>query len=139
MRNTIRIEIEWGDCDPAEIVYYPNYFRWFNFGAHKLFDAVGLPFARLIKDYNVLGVPLLDVQATFRAPSRFGDILMVTSQIGEWRNKSFVVNHEIYRDDTLCVEGREIRAWVAKDDTRPGGIRALPVPAEIKRRFAGID
>ena len=21
-----RIDIEWGDCDPADIVYFPNYF-----------------------------------------------------------------------------------------------------------------
>lgn len=27
-RRTIRIE--WGDCDPAGIVFYPRYFEWFD-------------------------------------------------------------------------------------------------------------
>ena len=71
--NSIEIEIEWGDCDPAGIVYYPNFFRWFNRGAHKLFDAVGLPFHELIKDQDTVGVPLLDAKATFHAPVRFGE------------------------------------------------------------------
>ncbi len=42
-RNSIDITVEWGDCDPAGIVFYPNYFRWFNQGAHALFGAAGMP------------------------------------------------------------------------------------------------
>ena len=26
--NTTKLEIQFGDCDPAGIVYYPNYFRF---------------------------------------------------------------------------------------------------------------
>jgi 4-hydroxybenzoyl-CoA thioesterase len=124
--NSIRIEIEWGDCDPAEIVYYPNFFRWFNKGAHMLFDAVGLPFHLLIKERDTVGVPLLDAQATFLAPVRFGDVLTVTSGIAD-------------NGDVLAVEGREIRAWVTKDPDSPKGMRAVPVPDDIKQRFAAGD
>lgn len=135
-KNSIEIEIEWGDCDPADIVYYPNFFRWFNNGAHKLFDSVGLPFHELIKRQNTVGVPLLDVQATFHAPVRFGDTITVTSWIEEWRNKSFVVSHEIRNGKVLSVEGREIRAWAEKDPDSPKGLRAVPIPQEVKKRFA---
>jgi 4-hydroxybenzoyl-CoA thioesterase len=135
-RNRIEVEIEWGDCDPADIVYYPNFFRWFNRGAHKLFDAVGLPFHELIKDRDTVGVPLLDARATFLAPVRFGDVVTVTSWIEEWRNKSFVVGHQIHNKDVLSVEGQEIRAWVRKDPDKPNGLRAVPIPDDIKRRFA---
>lgn len=136
LKNTVQVEIEWGDCDPAEIVYYPNYFRWFNYGAHKLFDAAGLPFHRLIKDEGTLGVPLLDAHARFHAPVRFGDVIAVTSQIREWRNRSFVVAHQIHNGGVLSVEGQEIRAWVIRDPDSPKGIRAVPVPEEIKRRLS---
>ncbi len=135
LKNRIEIEIEWGDCDPAGIVYYPNYFRWFNYGAHKLFGAAGLPVHEMFKDQGIVGVPLLDAKATFLSPVRFGDTITVTSEIAEWRNKSFVVMHEIHYADVLAVEGREIRAWVVVDKTRPKGLRAIPVPDEIKARF----
>ena len=134
--NSIEIEIEWGDCDPAEIVYYPNFFRWFNKGAHMLFDAVGLPFHRLIRERDTIGVPLLDARATFHAPVRFGDVITVTSGIAEWRNSSFVVSHRIANGDVLSVEGQEIRAWVKRDPDSPGGLRAVPVPDDVKARFA---
>jgi hypothetical protein len=41
--------------------------------------------------------------------------------------------------DVLAVEGREIRAWVTKDPDSPKGMRAVPVPDDIKQRFAGRD
>ena len=28
LRHTTRFTVEFGDCDPAQIVFYPNYFRW---------------------------------------------------------------------------------------------------------------
>ena len=27
-----RVPIEWGDADPARIVFYPRYFAWFDAG-----------------------------------------------------------------------------------------------------------
>ncbi len=38
-RRTIRIE--WGDCDPAGIVFYPRYFEWFDACSTGLFEAAG--------------------------------------------------------------------------------------------------
>ncbi len=137
--NSIEIEIEWGECDPADIVYYPNYFRWFNKGAHMLFDAVGLPFHRLIKERDTVGVPLLDAKATFLAPVRFGDVVTVTSGIAEWRNTSFVVSHKIFNGEVLSVEGQEIRVWVIRDPEHPKGLRAVPVPDDIRDRFASRE
>ena len=38
-RRTVRIE--WGDCDPAGIVYYPRYFQMFDASTQYLFEAAG--------------------------------------------------------------------------------------------------
>ena len=57
-RNSIDITVEWGDCDPAGIVFYPNYFRWFNQGAHALFGAAGMPFHEMIGERGIAGVPM---------------------------------------------------------------------------------
>ena len=37
------LTVGWGDCDPAGIVFYPNYFRWFDDASWRLFEAGGLP------------------------------------------------------------------------------------------------
>jgi len=133
--NSMEIKVEWGDCDPAGIVYYPNYFSWFSQGTHALFGAAGIPFHELIATYNIAGVPMLDTRATFKAPVRFGDVITLASSLEEWRNKSFVVDHEVYKAGELAAECREVRAWVVSDDAAPNGIRAMPIPEEVKSRF----
>lgn len=135
IRNSIDIAVEWGDCDPAGIVFYPNYFRWFNQGAHGLFGAAGMPFHEMIEERGIVGVPMLDTRATFKAPIRFGETVTLTSWIGEWRGKTFTVAHELHKGTRLCAEGHDIRAWVTHDAEAPNGIRAVTIPDDVKRRF----
>ena len=38
--NTRTVRIEWGDCDPAGIIFYPTYFKIFDNATAALFEAV---------------------------------------------------------------------------------------------------
>ena len=59
------VTIEWGDCDPADIVYFPNYFRWFDASTAYHFAAAGLPKPELIRRYDVVGFPMLTTKSTW--------------------------------------------------------------------------
>ena len=37
MKSTFVVPVEFGDTDPATIVFYPHFFRWFDAGAWRLF------------------------------------------------------------------------------------------------------
>ena len=43
------VAVHWGDTDPARIVFYPNYFEWFDQSTRLLFDSVGLDWDSLGK------------------------------------------------------------------------------------------
>ncbi len=57
---TTTIRVEWGDCDPAGIVYYPNFFHWCDVATWNFFAASGLPLIELQKRYGIVGFPLLE-------------------------------------------------------------------------------
>ena len=133
--SVIEIEIDWADCDPAGIVFYPQFFRMMNIGTQKLFEHVGLPFHVLVQRCGTSGVPMLDVQATFKSPARFGDKVLLESEVTEWRDKTFLVRHVMKLGDRVIFEGREIRVWAAKDESAPNGIRAKPIPVDLKALF----
>ena len=133
--SVIEIEIDWADCDPAGIVFYPQFFRMMNIGTHKMFEHAGLAFHEMVKRYGTSGVPMLDVQATFKSPARFGDKVRLESEITEWREKTFLVRHVMKLGGRIIFEGREIRAWAVKDDSAPNGIKAVPIPADLKALF----
>ena len=136
MQHTIDISIEWGDCDPARIVFYPNYCRWFDHGTRHLFESVGLNLKTLFDAYQVIGTPLVDARAEFLYPCRFGDRVQLHSRIEEWRRKTLVVAHELYNGEHLAVRGQEIRAWAEQHPDDPARLRTVPIPAEIKQRFS---
>lgn len=136
-RHSLRIE--WGDCDPAGIVYYPRYLAMFDTSTMELFRAVlGMPKAQMLKHYGIVGTPMVDTRATFHLPSTYGDDVVIETTIETFRRSSFDVRHRLLREgDRLAVEGLDTRVWVARHPDDPGRIAAREIPADIVSRFAG--
>lgn len=130
-----QLRMEWGDCDPAGLVHFPRYFEIFDVCTAALFDAVGLPRDKLLRLYNIIGFPVVEVRADFSTPSRFGDTVTTESFIVAWKLSSFRVEHRLLKDGTLRVTGFETRSWAARHPDDPGRIQSLPIPREVIARF----
>lgn len=128
-RRTLRIE--WGQCDPAGIVFYPQYLIMFDTGTGWLFERTGLSPSLMRKKYGIVGMPVLEVGARFVTPCRFDEDVVIESEIGEWGRSSFTVRHRVLKEGDLALDGFEKRVWAALDPQRPGAIKSQPVPAEI--------
>ena len=59
------VQIQWGDCDPANIVYYPRYFAMFDNSTSIMFEAAGFSKQDIIKKYGLVGIPMVDTRAKF--------------------------------------------------------------------------
>ncbi|HEX7270753.1 MAG TPA: acyl-CoA thioesterase [Casimicrobiaceae bacterium] len=128
--------VEFGDCDPAQIVFYPNFFRWMDAASLHFFAAAGvLPWHKRDAGDNIIGTPLVDVHARFIAPATYGDKIAIETSIVEWRRKSFVMKHVVRRGDEVLAEGREIRVFARNHPENPGRIEALPPPEMIRKLF----
>jgi 4-hydroxybenzoyl-CoA thioesterase len=130
-RRTIRIE--WGDCDPAGIVFFPRYFAYFDACTMSLFEAAGFPKQDLFRDYDFAGFPMVDTSARFLIPSRFGDDVVFESCVTAWGRSSFKVRHQVLRPEGLAVEGHETRVWTGRDPD--GSLKSRATPDEIVSRF----
>ena len=134
--NRIRIRVEFGDCDPAQIVFYANYFRWFDHCTSGLFRAAGLPLKELFKAHGVIGIPIVEARARFITPSSYGDELVAESCVTEWRKSSFVISHKFLRDGALALEGWETRVWAAAHPTEAHRMKSVPLAREVIRRLS---
>lgn len=133
--SRIEIVVDFADCDPARIVFYPRYFNWFDRATERLFRERGMPWAKFYPEYRLAGLPLVDASARFLGPSRFGDTLTIESWIGEWRSKLLVVEHRIHNRGQIVVEGRELRVWALRDPNNPDEMKAGVIPEEVIARF----
>ncbi len=129
------IEIEWGDCDPAGIVYYPRYFVFFDNCTAGLFAAAGLAKWEMLKAYDIVGIPMVDTRARFSIPSRWGERIRVESRVAAWKRSSFDVEHRVYKGAELAIEAWETRVWVGRHPDDPDRIKSRPIPAEVIERF----
>ncbi len=132
-RSQRNVTIEWGDCDPADIVFFPNYFRWFDASTAHHFTAAGLPKPELIRQYDVVGFPMLTTRADFHVPSMHGDEVSIETRITRFGRSSFDVEHRLMRGDVLAVEGFETRVLVRRAED--GSMKSCPVPEDVKARF----
>jgi len=136
LTNTRRVRIEWGDCDPMGIVFYPCYLAMFDDSTHYLFErALGIAKPKIMQVYECAGFPLVDVRVRFIVPSRFGDDVDIESKVGEFRRSSFVVEHRLHKGDALAVECFETRVWIRRNPDDPAAMRSQPVPREVRERF----
>lgn len=134
LSNTLSRRVEWGDCDPAGIVFNPNFFSWFDHSTTMLYEAAGWPKQEMLAHFGAAGCPLVDTRATFRAPCSYGDTVEITSTIAEIRRSSFDIRHVLNKGDALCVEGFETRVWTVHDPDS-GALKSSALPEELAARF----
>lgn len=135
LSNTYTRIIEWGDCDPAGIVFNPQFFRFFDHGTALLYGAAGWPKPKMLERFNAVGCPLVSTEATFIAPCRHGEEVVITTTIVDLGKSSFTIEHELRISDRVCVKGKEVRVWVIRDpDT--GTLKGEPIPDEVREAFA---
>jgi 4-hydroxybenzoyl-CoA thioesterase len=130
-----QIHVEWGDCDPAGIVYFPRYFEYFDACTNALFESAGLQKPELLRTYGIMGITLVETHARYIAPSSFGDTVLVETRITEWKSSSFCVEHKLYRGEILAVEATEVRVWTVRVGSDPKRIESRPIPREVIERF----
>ena len=126
--------VEWGDCDPAGIIFYPTYFRWMDAASWAFMESVGYDAKRFRAEH--VAMPLLSAQCDFVAPALQGDRCEVRSRIRRFGGKSFVVSHEIARaDGAVLARGFETRVW-GRFSAGPGTpMKGEPIPETLKARF----
>jgi len=136
LSNTRTIRIEWGDCDPAGIVYYPRYFEMFEACIASLFErATGLTKYQMLRRYEFAGYPVVQARAQFLAPAKYGDDVIAETTIAEFRRSSFDVQHRVLNAGRLAVDGFETRVWVARHPQDASKLEAKPIPQDVIERF----
>ena len=118
LKNSRSFLIEWGDCDPAGIVFYPRYFAMFDHSTTMLISAAsGLNKYDLLQKYKAHGYPMVDTRGTFAIPTRFGDSVTIESEFTKVGRSSFEIAHKLIKDGKVIA---------GADPRRSGAAGAIP-------------
>ncbi|PZO13227.1 MAG: acyl-CoA thioesterase [Burkholderiales bacterium] len=127
------VDVMFGDCDPAGIVFFPNFSKWMDASSLNFFMKCGVPpWRELKKTRGIVGTPLLEIHTKFMRPATYGERLQIHTSVTEWREKVFMHKHVVMRGEDVLCEGSETRAFVIHPPEAPERIKAIPVPEDIK-------
>ena len=131
------VQIQWGDCDPANIVYYPRYFAMFDDSTSVLFEKAGFSKQDLVHKYGLVGIPMVDTRAKFYIPSTHGDWITIETKVESIKRSSFEVKHNVYKAEALAIEAFETRVLVGRDPVNPDKLKSAPFPQEMIAKLIG--
>ena len=127
MAFTTSIDVRFGDCDPAGIVYYPVLYHYCHVAFEEAWrEAIGIPYPELVGRRR-LGFPTVHVESDFRAPARYGERLDVGVDVEELGSASatfgFVAKVGdrtvfVSRHVTVCLDLERFEKRELPDDLR---------------------
>ena len=125
-------KVEWGDCDPAGIIYYPRYYHFMD-GAFQDFAASrGFSQRSLREEHGLIGTPLVDTGCRFLSPLTHGDVATVEVTVEHIGASSLRLSYVFSLGERRTAEGFEARVF-ARD--APGGIEKAPIPDSVRLRL----
>ena len=131
----LRIEVAWGDCDDAGIVFYPHFFRWMDTAFHRWLLALGSSHRLITRQFGLIGLPIVEADAKFRSPVSYDDTLVVGVRIEQWLPRRLRVAYRGAKPDgTMVFEGHEIRAPAARD-AATGRLRGIDIGPQFRAVF----
>jgi len=132
--------IRFSDCDPAGIVFYPQYFVMLNGLVEDwVSDGLGVGYHTLIGERRV-GLPTVKLDADFRAVSRMGDQVMLGLSVAQLGSRSITLSLRCFEPTSgeVRMQVRQVlvttsldthRAIAVPDDMRAAILRDAPALA----------
>ena len=123
--------IRFHHCDPAGIVFYPQYFVLFNELTEDWFDqGLGVDFARLHGEQK-RGVPVRRLECDFLSPSRIGERLTFTLALTRIGGSSLTARVEAAAGGIVRVRAILVLVYLSLETHRP-----VRLPDELRAKLA---
>ena len=115
--------VRFSDCDPAGIVFFPQYLVMLNGFVEQWFDeGLRVPYAELI-GVRRTGLPTVRLEVDFTAITRHGDDVTLTVAVEKLGRSSLVLGIELHAGPELRLRVRQVLVCTSLDTHKP---QALP-------------
>jgi len=123
-----KLRVRLSETDTLGVVYYGNYFTYFDVARLELLRAVGIT-DEYLKSLSVMFVAA-EAHCKYFSSARFDDLLEVRTWISKLGKSSIKYEHAIFREDGVkLVEGYVVDVMVNKDR------KPHPIPDEIREKL----
>jgi acyl-CoA thioester hydrolase len=91
-----KLRVIYGDTDQMGVVYYANYFRYFEFSRSEYLRARGGNYTDFEK--AGFGLPVVSAHCDYRRPAKYDDLILIDVHLAELRRASLRFEYEVRRE-----------------------------------------
>lgn len=125
MAHKIRVRIYYEDTDCGGVVYYANYLRYLERARTEFFEVNGIGLRELMQRGIYFAVAEANVR--YRSPGRYGDTLIVETNLDKAGPASIYFGHKVLREDTgMTIAEANVKLCCVNSEMRP-----LKLPSEL--------
>jgi len=129
---TTRRRIEFADTDMAGIAHFARFFVFMETAEHELLRHLGMEVHAEVDGIKI-GWPRKATRCEYLRPVRFADELVIRVRVVRKGETSLTFEHVFEKDGEVVARGRMTSVCCQLD--APGGLRAVPIPAQIADRL----
>jgi acyl-CoA thioester hydrolase len=121
------VRVRYAETDKMGVVYYANYFVWFEVGRTDLLRAAGWSYRDM--ETEGFGLPVIEAHCEYRLPVRYDDELEVRTTGSLLSPVRVSFEYEVVRsiDDATIATGRTVHAALDRNG------RPCRLPERVKR------
>ena len=119
-----QMRVRYQETDNMGVVYYANYFVWFEVARTEYLRSIGISYRHLEEK----GMYLMVVSATcqYKHPARYDDIIRIQSWISEMRNSSLKFEYKVFIKDKIISTGDSVHVFTDRSG------KPIRIPKEIR-------
>lgn len=127
--------VRWSDIDPAGIIFYGAYLRFFEIAETELFREAGVPYSEVFDRFGIW-LPRVHLSCDFEYPARLDDRLRVAAYFTVFGRSSVRISFDVVHlgARVLAAIGEEVLVCTDRQTRRP-----VPLPQGLRgalERFA---
>ncbi len=126
--HEFRVRVSYADTDKMGIIYYANYFIYFEQGRTELLRSLGVRY-RDLEIQRKIFIPAVEARCRYLAPSRYDDLLIVRTWISELGKASISFNNAIHDED---LGGRRVAEGFSRHAVVNDLWRSTRVPPDLR-------
>ncbi|NMA54906.1 MAG: acyl-CoA thioesterase [Firmicutes bacterium] len=118
---SVQINVRYAETDQMGVVYYGNYFTWFEIGRSAFFRSLGHSYEKL--EEQGLLLPVVEAYCRYLSPARYEEQITITTRLERLTAARLVFAYTIHRGEILLASGRTTQCFVGKDSGRPVNLK----------------
>jgi acyl-CoA thioester hydrolase len=129
--HTVKLRVRFAETDAMQVVYYAEYFVWFEVARTEFFRAMGMPYT-VISRTRGFHTPVVQAHADYKSSARYDDEVAVRVWASKVGRSSVRLDYEVTRlpgKELLCT-GHTVHVLIG-DDGRP-----REIPADIRKMIS---